>query len=135
MQNTSVFPQNLHNITSSAGTGNSTEYGEQTVLLAQEFIGPTVEMVPLIFRQVQGTVAFTGNFLTILIVLKYEELRDTCTHLLIASLALADMLAGIVPWLTLGESCLTQIFIFRAFVIALSYKRESGMSRPHLCFF
>ncbi len=106
MQNTSVFPQNLHNITPSGGTGNSTEDGEQTVLLAQEFLGPTVETIPLIFRQIQGLMAFAGNFLTILIVLKYEEMRDTCTHLVIASLALADMLGGFIPWLTLGESCL-----------------------------
>ncbi len=34
---------------------------------------------------------------------KYEEMRDSCTHFLIASLALADMMAGIGPYFTLAR--------------------------------
>ncbi len=87
-----VDPRNYY--TPSIETENITEDGRLTNLLPQEVLGPTINTLFLILRVIQGGFAVTGNLLTILIVLRYEELSDRATPLLIGSLALADMLAG-----------------------------------------
>ena len=103
MMNSSIFLDNIESSTSNLGTENITGDGKQTILLEEEILGSTINIIYLILRLIQGGVAFAGNLLTILIVFKYEEMRDSCTHLIVASLALADMIAGLGPYLSLAR--------------------------------
>ncbi len=108
MLNSSLFLENFESSTSSIGADNMTGSEKQTILSEEEILGPAINIIYLMVHLIQGGLAFTGNLLTILIVFRYEELRDSCTHLMIASLALADMVAGFVPYLSLAGRFLSE---------------------------
>ncbi len=82
--------------------GNVIGQTEQTsILLSEEdILGLTITIIYRILRLIQGGLAIFGNSLTILIIYKYEELRDNCTNIMVACLALADLLAGLAPILS-----------------------------------
>ncbi len=49
-------------------------------------------------RLVQGFVSFSANALTIVAIVKYPELRNSCTNFFVASLAVADALSGLLTY-------------------------------------
>ncbi len=69
-----------------------------------EILGATVTWIYLSIRTLQGLVAVTGNLITLLVVYKYEELWESSTSRLVASLALADLFGGVGPFCALARN-------------------------------
>ncbi len=77
MENSSFSGRTNSNITdvytSTVGPGNITNAEAERNLLEEEILGPTVNIIYLILRLIQGAVAVGGNLLTILIVCKVND--------------------------------------------------------------
>ena len=58
-------------------------------------------------RLIQGFISLSVNMLTIVVILKFPELRRSCTNYFVASLAIADALSGILTFIQIGT-----MFIF-----------------------
>ena len=69
----------------------------------EEILGPAVVWTYLIIRAIQGVLAILGNLLTIVVVSWYDTLKENGTCRTVASLALADMFAGIGPFTAIAR--------------------------------
>ena len=55
-----------------------------------------------ILRLIQGFISLSANLLTIAVILKFPELRRSCTNYFVASLAVADAFAGLLTFIQIG---------------------------------
>ena len=58
-------------------------------------------------RLIQGFISLSANLLTIVVILKFPELRRSCTNYFVASLAIADAFSGLLTFIQIGT-----IYIF-----------------------
>ncbi len=106
-------------------TPNSTALEMNTGYKARtedEVLGPEIILFYAIFRATQATAAITGNAITIIVVLKYDFLREISTSTMVAGLALADIFSEVAPLcgpvarqFTSKPSALTPICYIRVF--------------------
>lgn len=85
--------------------------GKSTVLVGitnkEESLPQWFNWLYFILRLIQGFISLSANLLTIIVILKYPELRRSCTNYFVASLAIADAFSGLLTFIQIGT-----IYIF-----------------------
>ena len=94
----------------------------------EEILGPTLVWTFVSLRVLQGIFAMAGNLITIIAVLKAEDLWDNSTCRMVAALAVADFIGGVNPFfgrfvrqLTSSEKVLTSICYMQTIQVLSGY--------------
>ena len=102
--NTFTNSMNLDFENKSGDDGNGTVLGKTT---KEESLPQWFNWLYFILRLIQGFISLSANLLTIIVILKYPELRRSCTNYFVASLAIADAFSGLLTFIQIGT-----IYIF-----------------------
>ena len=90
--NTFTNSMNLDFENKSGDDGNDTVLG---ITNKEESLPQWFSWLYFILRLIQGFISLSANLLTIIVILKYPELRRSCTNYFVASLAIADAFSGL----------------------------------------
>ena len=95
-------------------TGNLTEDEvsnianiNSTTVSEQDILTPAVDIIFMILYGLQGSIAIGANLLSIIAVCKFDFLREDCACRFVASLALADFVAGIGAYISIAGSAMS----------------------------